>query len=289
MPATTPQWRPTPGVEPLAGPGVTASRTAVAAAVAGLAGGGLLAHLAPAAASWRQARNVLLPDLAGVGRPGHVALTFDDGPDPVSTPAFLDLLDQLGWRGTFFLLGSQVERHPDLTVDMVRRGHEVGVHGMTHTSHLRRPWTWTTADVAAAVDLVGETTGVTPAWFRPPYGALAASSLVAARRARATTVLWTTWGRDWRPDATAQSVAETVTRTEYPGPTVLLHDSDITSTPGCWRAALGALPRLAERWRGAGWQVGPLGEHGIGEHGIGGHGIGAAGDRQAPAVTSARA
>jgi peptidoglycan-N-acetylglucosamine deacetylase len=221
------------------------------------------AHVAPAAASWRHARNRLLPGLAGVGRSGHVALTFDDGPDPVATPAFLDILDELGWRGTFFLLGTQVQRDPALARAIVERGHEVGVHGMVHTSHLRRPWTWTTADVRAAVAVVADATGVVPTWFRPPYGALSASSLVAAGRTGTRTVLWTTWGRDWRPDATPASVAATVARTEYPGPTVLLHDSDISSAPGSWRAALGALPLLADRWRTAGWSVGTLGDHEI--------------------------
>lgn len=231
----------------------------------GAATGGSLLHVAPAAASWRQARNRLLPGLAGVGRPGHVALTFDDGPDPASTPAFLDELDRLGWRATFFLLGSQVERAPGLAKEIVRRGHEVGVHGMVHTSHLRRPWWWTSNDLARAVGVVSDAAGQAPAWFRPPYGALAASSIVAARRAGLRTVLWTTWGRDWRPVSTPENVAALVSATEVAGPTVLLHDSDVSSAPGCWRSALGALSTLSERWEDAGWQVGPLAEHGIGQ------------------------
>jgi peptidoglycan/xylan/chitin deacetylase (PgdA/CDA1 family) len=227
-----------------------------------LAAGGL-AHVAPAATAWRQARNVVVPSLAGVGRTGHVALTFDDGPDPASTPAFLDELDRLGWRATFFLLGAQVRRFPGLAAEVVARGHEVGVHGDRHTSHLRRPWTWTTRDVAVAKDLVASTTGTQPTWFRPPYGALSASSLVAAQRADLRTVLWTTWGRDWRSDATPASVLASIQRSERPGATVLLHDSDVTSAPGSWRAALGALPLLSQWWAEHDITVGPLGEHGI--------------------------
>ncbi|HEX4865224.1 MAG TPA: hypothetical protein VFV02_14230, partial [Acidimicrobiales bacterium] len=77
-------------------------------------------------------------------------------------------------------------------------------------------------------------------------------------------VLWTTWGVDWRDDSTSTSVADRVERTFRPGATVLLHDSDITSAPGSWRSALGALPLLAERWEAAGLEVGPLSEHGVG-------------------------
>jgi peptidoglycan/xylan/chitin deacetylase (PgdA/CDA1 family) len=224
---------------------------------------GVLAHVAPAVVAWRQMRCRLAPRLSGVGRPDHVALTFDDGPDRSSTPAFLDALDGLGWRATFFVLGSQVRRARGLTAELVARGHEVGIHGDVHTSHLRRPLWWTTDDVRRARDLVADVTGTTPRWFRPPYGAVASSSLVAAHRAGLQTVLWTSWGRDWRADATPATVVATVEGMRRPGATLLLHDSDVTSAPGSWRAALGALPILGERWAEEGLRVGPLGLHGI--------------------------
>lgn len=233
----------------------------------GLIGAGALAgaaHVAPAATSWRWMRCRLLPVLSGVGDPCHVALTFDDGPDPASTPAFLDRLDELGWRATFFLLGQQVRRDRGLAREVADRAHEIGVHGDVHTSHLRRPATWTVPDLLRARDLIADVTGTTSRWCRPPYGALSASSLVAARRAGLQPVLWTTWGRDWRAEATPGSVAHDVARTWHGGATVLLHDSDITSAPGCWRAALGALGPLSRRWAAAGLAVGPLGEHGLG-------------------------
>jgi peptidoglycan/xylan/chitin deacetylase (PgdA/CDA1 family) len=233
----------------------------VAAGAVGVAG---LAHVAPAASAWRQMRCRVVPRLAGVGRAGHVALTFDDGPDPRSTPAVLDALDRLGWKATFFVLGSQVRAAPTLAAEVAARGHEIGIHGDRHTSHLRRPVWWTVPDVARAVAVVSDVTGTVPHWFRPPYGALASSSLVAARRHGLQTVLWTSWGRDWRADADGASVTATVEATRRPGATVLLHDSDVTSAPGSWRATLSALPRLAERWAAESLEVGPLREHGIG-------------------------
>lgn len=229
----------------------------------GAAAVGVLAHLAPGVASWRAMRCRVAPGLAGVGDPHHVALTFDDGPDPVSTPAFLDTLDGLGWRATFFCLGQQVRRDPDLTREVVRRGHELGVHGDVHTNHLRRAVTWTVPDLLRARDLVADVAGVEPRWFRPPYGAVATSSLVAAHYAGLRTVLWTSWGRDWRPEATPETVVADLERTWHRGATVLLHDSDITSAPECWRSALGALPTLAERWGARGLKVGTLAQHGL--------------------------
>jgi peptidoglycan/xylan/chitin deacetylase (PgdA/CDA1 family) len=213
--------------------------------------------------AWRSVRCRLLPRLSGVGRPDHVALTFDDGPDPASTPPILDALDRLGWHATFFCLGSQVRRDAGLARELVARGHELGVHGDRHVSHLRRPATWTVPDVRRARRLIEDVARVETRWFRPPYGALSSSALVAARLADLQLVLWTTWGLDWQPRATGRSVAGHVARTWYPGPTVLLHDSDITSAPGSWRATLSALPLLAERWEAAGLSVGTLSEHGL--------------------------
>ena len=90
-----------------------------------------------------------------------------------------------------------------------------------------------------------------------------AASLLAARRLGLATVLWTAWGRDWRPGATATSVVADIERDLHPGATVLLHDSDFTSAPGSWRATVDALPLLAERCAARGLKVGPLAAHGI--------------------------
>lgn len=230
-----------------------------------MAGGSLVAgaflHLLPGVVAWRRARCWLLPGLSGVGRVDHVALTFDDGPDPASTPAVLDALDAFGWRATFFCLGSQARRSPDLVRELVARGHEIGVHGDSHRSQLLRPAPAVVRDVRDARACLEDISGREVAWFRPPYGGVSASSLVAARAAALRMVLWTTWGLDWRADATGTSVAANIRRTFVPGATVLLHDSDITSTPQSWKATVDALPLLAVDWHDRGLEVGPLAEH----------------------------
>ena len=227
-------------------------------------GAATLAHFVPAASSLRRTRTRLLPALAGLGDPQHLALTFDDGPDPASTPAFLDALDGLGWKATFFMLGSMAHKAPGLVREVAQRGHEVAVHGYEHSAHLRRGPVWVDRDMVAARDLIAELTGTEPVWFRPPYGILTASTLRSARRAGLAPVLWTTWGRDWRAGATPATVEHDVRATMVPGGTVLLHDSDCTSAPGSWRNTLGALPALAELWASAGLAVGPLAEHRVG-------------------------
>lgn len=235
---------------------------------AAVAGGALLAgatalQIAPAAAAWRLARIHMFPRLSGLGDPGHVALTFDDGPDPASTPAFLDELDLLGWKATFFMLGSNARAWPELTAEVARRGHEVAVHGYSHSNQLWRGPRYVARGFAATRDTLAELTGTPPRWARPPYGALSTSSLLGARRAGLGTVLWTTWGRDWRQRATPETIVADVKATFVPGATVLLHDSDCTSAAGSWKTTLAALPVLAEQWSAAGLSVGPLGAHGL--------------------------
>jgi peptidoglycan/xylan/chitin deacetylase (PgdA/CDA1 family) len=205
----------------------------------------------------------LTPALVGRGRTDHVALTFDDGPDPASTPAFLEALDALGWRATFFMLGTMARRAPGLVAEVAAAGHEVAVHGDEHRNMLRRTPRGTADDIRRCRDTLAELSGTEPTWFRPPFGILSLGALRGARRLGLATVLWTTWGRDWRRQATPQSVTDDVLRRYVDGGTVLLHDSDCESYPASWNATLGALPRLADAFAARGLTVGTLGEHGI--------------------------
>ncbi|HEX8770040.1 MAG TPA: polysaccharide deacetylase family protein, partial [Acidimicrobiales bacterium] len=215
-------------------------RTAYFAAAA------LAVHALPMVTCLSAVRRKFLPALAGIGDSDRVALTFDDGPDPRSTPAFLAALDDLGWKATFFMIGPMVRRAPTLAAEIASAGHEIAVHGERHTSHLWRSPRDLDRDLARAAGTLTEATGQPLRWFRPPYGELTAGSLIAARRQSLQPVLWTAWGRDWRTRATADSVATDVARGLHPGATVLLHDSDCMSSPGSWRATLASLPVLAD-------------------------------------------
>jgi len=238
------------------------------AGAAGLVGGAAAAvHAAPALGGVSPIGVRLTPALVGVGRRGHVALTFDDGPDPASTPAFLESLSELGWHATFFMLGDMVRRAPSLAREVADAGHEIAVHGDVHGNMLWRTPRGTTEDISRAFDTVADATGCRPIWFRPPFGISSFASLRAARRLGMTTVLWTTWGRDWRREATPASVFADVMRRYVDAGTVLLHDSDCTSYPGSWRSALGALPLLADDFAARGLKVGTVGDHGIGGRG----------------------
>ncbi|MEU5941027.1 polysaccharide deacetylase family protein [Micromonospora sp. NPDC047548] len=226
-------------------------------------GAGALAalHLVPAVAALPALRGRFFAGLDGAGPRDRVALTFDDGPDPDSTPQFLDVLADRGVRATFFLLGSMLLRSPALGRRIVAEGHEVALHGWEHRNLMLRGPVGTWRDLAAGRALITAVTGRAPRFFRPPYGVLTGAALLAARRLALRPVLWTCWGRDWTGSATPDSVLATVGGGLSGGGTVLLHDSSRTAAPGAWRAGLAALPGLLDECRRRGWAVESLGEH----------------------------
>lgn len=220
-------------------------------------------HAAPALAAIGPVRRLATPRLAGVGAADHVALTFDDGPDPTSTPRFLSLLAEHGVRATFFMLGMMAVRARELVAEVAAAGHEIGVHGWEHRMLLKRPPRATLDDITRAHGLLAELTGTPPRWYRPPNGVLTGGALAATRRLGMTPVLWTAWGCDWTRGATVTSILTHVDRQLRGGSTVLLHDSDCTSAPGSWQTTLAAVPPLLERIDELGLRVGPLADHGL--------------------------
>jgi peptidoglycan-N-acetylglucosamine deacetylase len=206
------------------------------------------AHMVPSVVSlgqWLPIR-ALPGDLCrwrGPSRNG-VALTFDDGPDPRTTPHLLDRLEQLGLPATFFCLGQQVVLHPALVSEIRARGHQVETHGFRHEHHFVRSPRWVREDLNSAMDVM-EQVGNRPRWFRPPFGQTTGATMVEARRHNLRLVLWSAWGREWdEPDS--GSVARRVLAGVGPGGIVLLHDADVQSPTGSSRRAIEALGPIAE-------------------------------------------
>lgn len=215
------------------------------------------AQIVPAA-TWLPPVRRLFPSLCGLGAPDHVALTFDDGPNPASTPAFLEMLGAYGVHATFFVVGESVRRAPDVVRRIVAEGHEVGVHGWQHR------YTFThSPQLARCIDVVGEVAGVRPLWFRAPYGVISATSLIEARRNQLAPVLWSRWAKDWEAVSTPDSIHRHLGPGIVGGATLLLHDAGSAQAPQAWWATLEALPRLFRDCADAGLQVGTLAAHGL--------------------------
>ena len=181
------------------------------------------------------------------GRSDQVALTFDDGPHPVHTRAILDHLDAAGARATFFLVGRQVERQPEVAREIVRRGHQVAQHGHDHRwQHIFSP-AWLADDFERAVLGVQRATGRVPRFYRPPVGVTTPEVLDVCRPAFRFAA-WSLRPFDGKiPDA--DLVRERVRSKIRGGDIVLLHDTARHGRfdPPAVRALPGILADLTER------------------------------------------
>ncbi len=104
--------------------------------------------------------------------PDEILITIDDGPDPHDTPRLLDLLDLHGATAIFFMIGEKVRAHPELAREVVRRGHDIGNHTLTHPAAsfwCAGPWR-TRREIADCQRVIEDVTGSTPTWFRAPVG-----------------------------------------------------------------------------------------------------------------------
>ena len=181
-----------------------------------------------------------LPRTLGAGV-GGVALTFDDGPHPDGTPAVLDVLARAGARGTFFMIGEQVERRPELAAAIVAQGHEVALHGYRHRLQLRLSAVEVEADLQQGASAIEGATGRRPRYHRPPYGIYSASGLTAAREAGLKPLLWSRWGKDWRKFTTPQRIATRAMAKLADGDIILLHDADFYSAKDSHQRTVRAL------------------------------------------------
>ncbi|BAS28539.1 polysaccharide deacetylase family protein [Limnochorda pilosa] len=198
---------------------------------------------------------LLIPHVSGRHLPGRVvrrgpeaakavALTFDDGPDPRSTPRVMAVLERYGARATFFVVGRRVLAHPELVREAVKAGHEVGNHGHRH----KHAWTlgpWATGrEVRQAGDAIRMTTGRPPSFFRPPWGGFNLFTTAAAHRERATVVLWSAAPRDWDGRQDPEAIAREALEGARPGAIIDLHDGG--GAPGAPERTVAALPLILE-------------------------------------------
>ncbi|HEU5265699.1 MAG TPA: polysaccharide deacetylase family protein [Jatrophihabitans sp.] len=216
-------------------------------------------HIVPSVATVAPLRRHVTRRLSDELANRQVSLTFDDGPDPESTPSVLDALSQLRVRATFFVLGEQLARHPDLARRIAAGGHGVEVHGWTHRPHLLRSPLGVADELRRTMLVIEATTGRTPRFWRPPHGIVTGGGVAAGRLLGLRLALWSADGLDWRRDATPDSIRDRVLARIGPGGIVLLHDSSRFGAPGSWQRTLAALPGLVEHCRTRGWTVGPLG------------------------------
>ncbi|MCC6216389.1 MAG: polysaccharide deacetylase family protein [Polyangiaceae bacterium] len=199
------------------------------------------------------------------GEPGTrgVALTFDDGPDPATTPRVLELLHAHGARATFFVIGHKVRLHPELVRRIAADGHAIGVHGDQHDRlHTLRSPRRVLEDLERAIGAVEAATGARPTLFRPPIGHVSPRTVAAARRAGVTIVAWSVRARDGVGSPAPEAVAARIARGLRDGAVVALHDASERGDRE--PASVRALPQVLDALRSRGLPTVTLDELGAG-------------------------
>jgi peptidoglycan/xylan/chitin deacetylase (PgdA/CDA1 family) len=153
-----------------------------------------------------------------------VALTFDDGPDPVRTPALLDALAAHGVKATFFVVGRAVDAHPELCRRIAAEGHQLGNHTYTHRYLPLARTRAVERELAETDRAIARAAGAAPTLARPPYGARTPWTIRAFRRRRQRVVMWDVNSFDWRGHSADRITARVLARAR-PGSIVLLHEA----------------------------------------------------------------
>jgi peptidoglycan/xylan/chitin deacetylase (PgdA/CDA1 family) len=183
-----------------------------------------------------------------------LALTFDDGPWPTTTAKIVAELHDADVRATFFELGSQVGPRAKLSKLVAENGNLIGVHSWNHAIMTRRTSAVNKADLRRCIKAVQRATGITPHWFRPPYGSTNSRLRSTAESLGLRQVLWSVDTLDWKY-RTVSSVVSRTMRGARDGSIVLMHDGG-----GPRAATAAAVPIVIKRLRAKGFDFATLDE-----------------------------
>jgi peptidoglycan/xylan/chitin deacetylase (PgdA/CDA1 family) len=170
----------------------------------------------------------LFPQCLWLGNPQHrrIALTFDDGPHPHHSPALLEVLDRFQIKATFFWLGCQVERYPELAQTIYQQGHGIGLHGYDHRSftrlnrdQLQQTLSRTQAAITQACAIPAEQVRD----VRPPNGLFSPQTLRHLRAWHYRPVMWSVVPEDWVQPGLAKVTDRILSQTQN-GAIIVLHD-----------------------------------------------------------------
>ena len=223
------------------------------------AGAGSAAALGLAAGGWAYASRwpasrVFGDALTAPRRPGEIAFTFDDGPNPAWTPRLLDTLAAHRVQATFFLLGRFAQAEPDLVRRIMAAGHLIGNHSWSHPDLSRTPSSTIREELERTSKVLEQLTGAPVRYFRPPYGARRPSVFRIARELGLRPVLWNAMTSDWsEPSAECISarLTEKVERLTQSGhaANIVLHDGGHRALGTNREPSIQAAEKLISRYK----------------------------------------
>lgn len=183
-----------------------------------------------------------------------IYLTFDDGPIPEVTPRILDILRAHGVKATFFVVGDNVRKYPELYAQIVADGHRVGNHTFHHLPGLKTSLSDYLRDVSDC-DAILHRDGqnVAPRLLRPPYGRMKPSQKRELRNAGYQLVLWDILTHDYNPGYSPEKMMAVIRQYTRPGSIVVFHDSLKSN-----ERMLRTLPLAITYWQQQGYELAVL-------------------------------
>ena len=154
----------------------------------------------------------------------YIAMTFDDGPSPETTPRLLDILKQRNIKATFFMIGQNAERNPEIVKRILAEGHEIGNHSWTHPQLAKLSDDRVTEEITKTQNAIKNASGYTPTLLRPPYGSITARQKEwIENQFGLSVILWSVDPFDWkRPGASV--IEQRILAGAAPGAIILSHD-----------------------------------------------------------------
>jgi peptidoglycan/xylan/chitin deacetylase (PgdA/CDA1 family) len=171
-----------------------------------------------------------------------IYLTFDDGPTPVVTEKVLNLLDQYNAKATFFCLGRNVERHPEIYREIIKRGHQTGNHTYSHL----KGWEIKNKEYFQDVELAGQF--INSDLFRPPYGRIKRAQIKYLKK-KFNIILWDVMSHDYEKLWSKERCLRAAMRYTKEGSIIVFHDSEKAEEKVQY-----ILPKLLEAYTEKGYQ-----------------------------------
>ena len=170
-----------------------------------------------------------------------IYLTFDDGPVPEVTPQVLDILDKYGWKATFFCVGENVKKHPEIYNDIRSRGHKTANHTYNHI----KGFSYNTAEYLSNVEKASKL--ISSNLFRPPHGQITYKQIGALKRDYRI-IMWDVITHDYNKKLTPEQVFSNIKNNLRNGSIVVFHDSIKAK-----KNVLEVLPKAIEFWKSEGY------------------------------------
>lgn len=155
---------------------------------------------------------------------GAIGLTFDDGPHPKLTPRLMEILKKENVQATFFMLGEQVEKFPEIAKAVADGGFEIGNHTYDHKDLTKMSADEIRKEIERTQALIENATGKKPRLFRPPYGSVNARVAQIANELGLDIVLWSIDPRDWEAGKSQERILSKIMAEAAPGAIVCIHD-----------------------------------------------------------------